>query len=104
MKRILESDFCYQNLSKKACIFAYYYCFKPRNFFFIQLSNDLISENSESNVVVGDLQTIDQDANQQHSYQLVNDAGGRFEIVNKTVRVCEYIGPSNGSFKIELNT
>jgi ELWxxDGT repeat protein len=45
---------------------------------FIDLSNNIIPENSADNTFVGTLSTRDNNSNDTHTYTLVNDADGRF--------------------------
>ncbi len=46
----------------------------------ITLSNTTIAENSENNTVIGILSTTDSDAEDTHTYSLINSAGGRFAL------------------------
>ncbi|MBX9253632.1 tandem-95 repeat protein [Desmonostoc muscorum CCALA 125] len=48
----------------------------------IQLSNNLIAENSPNLTIIGELSTTDLDVGQTHTYTLINDAGGRFTLFN----------------------
>jgi hypothetical protein len=57
----------------------------------VSLSKSQVAENSGTPTQVGFLSTTDPDNakhhRQSHTYRLVDDAGGRFEIVNDTVKV-----------------
>ena len=53
----------------------------------IQLSNTSIDENVANGSVVGTLGTIDPDAGDTHTYELVNNADGRFAIVGNEIQV-----------------
>ncbi|XP_028399274.1 protocadherin Fat 4-like [Dendronephthya gigantea] len=55
--------------------------------FAIQLSNAQIRENSDVDVVVGNLATSDEDIGQWHTYNLLDTAGGRFKIEGHSVKV-----------------
>ncbi len=46
----------------------------------IQLTNDTVEENSPNGMVVGDLGTLDPDVGDSHTFQLLDDANGRFAI------------------------
>ncbi len=46
----------------------------------ILLENNEVEENSDSGKVIGQLSTVDAEAEDSHTYILVNDAGGRFRI------------------------
>ena len=53
----------------------------------IQLSNTSIDEKSPSATVIATLSSTDADAVDAHTYSLVDDAGGRFTIVDNELRV-----------------
>jgi len=53
----------------------------------IILSNNLISENSDIGTVVGNFSVLDSNSNDQHNYQLLNNANSRFIIVNNQLAV-----------------
>ena len=53
----------------------------------IQLSNTSIDENVANGSIVGTLGTIDPDAGDTHTYELVNNADGRFTIVGNEIQV-----------------
>ena len=46
----------------------------------IYLSNNTIPENSANNTLIGTLSSADANANDTHTYTLINDAGGRFAL------------------------
>ncbi|WP_053540396.1 ELWxxDGT repeat protein [Anabaena sp. WA102] len=46
----------------------------------IYLSKNTIPENSANNTVIGNLISVDANANDTHTYTLINDAGGRFAL------------------------
>ncbi|NEQ41257.1 MAG: DUF4347 domain-containing protein [Okeania sp. SIO3I5] len=65
----------------------------------ISLDNNSITENSENGTVVGTLTTTDSDADDTHTYTLLNDADGRFAVDGNRILV------ANGSlFDFENNT
>lgn len=53
----------------------------------ILLSNATVEENSEAGTVVGVLSAVDPDAGDTAAFTLLDDAGGRFEIVGDELRV-----------------
>jgi hypothetical protein len=53
----------------------------------ILLSNNLVAENSPAGTVIGNLSSIDPDTSDTHVYTLVNDAGGKFRLVNNRLEV-----------------
>ncbi|MGL5872983.1 MAG: Ig-like domain-containing protein, partial [Xenococcaceae cyanobacterium] len=55
----------------------------------IVLSELAIAENSERETVIGTLTTTDPDEGETHTYSLVDDAGGRFQIVGNELRVAK---------------
>ena len=55
--------------------------------FLTTLSNGIVSENSPNGALAGRLSTYDLDEGDWHSYALLNDAGGRFELHGSELRV-----------------
>lgn len=55
----------------------------------ITLSNATLSERSERDAVVGTLQAVDPSLDDSHTYELVDDAGGRFRIEGTTLHVAD---------------
>ncbi|MGR3278198.1 putative Ig domain-containing protein [Acaryochloris marina NIES-2412] len=55
----------------------------------IILSADLVAENSSDGTVIGTLSTADPDAGDSHTYSLLEDAGGRFQIVGNQLQVAD---------------
>ncbi len=55
----------------------------------ITISSNEIEENAANGTVVGQLSTIDPDVGDDHTYTLVDDAGGRFQIVGKEIQVAD---------------
>ncbi|WP_293086220.1 cadherin domain-containing protein, partial [Okeania sp. SIO3B5] len=55
----------------------------------VQIDNDTIEENSNNNTVVGNLTTSDPDAGDTHTYQLLNDANGRFALDGDQIVVAD---------------
>jgi len=55
----------------------------------ILLSADLVAEQSSNSTVIGTLITADPDAGDSHTYSLLEDAGGRFQIVDNQLRVAD---------------
>ncbi|NJN12705.1 MAG: hypothetical protein HC815_34015, partial [Richelia sp. RM1_1_1] len=53
----------------------------------IELSGANVDENSDNGIVVGNLTTADPDADNSHTYTLVDDAGGRFAISGNKIVV-----------------
>lgn len=53
----------------------------------ISLSVSTVNENSPQNTLIGLLTTADPDANDAHTYSLVNSVGGRFAIVGNQLQV-----------------
>ena len=51
------------------------------------LSSSSIPENSRAGAVVGSLSTADFDLEDVHTYALLDDAGGRFQLVGSTIQV-----------------
>ena len=65
----------------------------------ISLDNNTVAENSENGTVVGSLTTTDSDADDTHTYTLLNDADGRFVVDGDRILV------ANGSIlDFENNT
>ncbi|BAZ48519.1 YD repeat protein [Nostoc sp. NIES-4103] len=48
----------------------------------IQLSNNLVAENSPNLTIIGELSTTELDVGQTHTYTLLDDADGRFTLFN----------------------
>ena len=48
----------------------------------ITLSQTQVNENSASGTVIGELNSVDPETGDTHTYELVDDAGGRFQIVD----------------------
>lgn len=55
----------------------------------IILSADLVAENSSDGTIIGTLNTTDPDAGDSHTYSLLEDAGGRFQIVGNQLQVAD---------------
>ena len=55
----------------------------------VEIDNDTIAENSANNTVVGKLTTSDPDAGDSHSYELLNDANGRFALDGDQIVVAD---------------
>jgi VCBS repeat-containing protein len=55
----------------------------------IGLSNTIIAENSNDGTIVGSLSTTDPTENETFSYELINDAGGRFVIDGNQIKVAD---------------
>ncbi|WP_235111743.1 putative Ig domain-containing protein [Acaryochloris sp. 'Moss Beach'] len=55
----------------------------------ITLSADLVAENSSDGTVIGTLSTADPDAGDSHTYSLLENAGGRFQIVGNQLQVAD---------------
>ncbi|MDZ8264642.1 cadherin domain-containing protein [Nostoc sp. ChiQUE01b] len=55
--------------------------------FNIQLNNTQIDENSSNNYVIGTFNTLELDEIDTHTYEIVNDANGRFKIVGNELQV-----------------
>ncbi|NCR66249.1 MAG: hypothetical protein GPJ34_06510, partial [Microcystis aeruginosa LL11-07] len=55
----------------------------------IQLSNNSIPEDSINGIVIGTLTTTDPDLGDTHTYELINNAGGRFAINNNQLIVAD---------------
>ena len=55
----------------------------------ISLSPAAVDENAANNTVVGTLSTTDPDSADTHSYTLLDDAGGRFQVVGNEIRVAD---------------
>ncbi|MBE9078257.1 cadherin domain-containing protein [Romeria aff. gracilis LEGE 07310] len=53
----------------------------------IFLSQNWVAENSLSGTVIGQLTTLDPDAADTHTYTLLDNAGGRFQLVGHQVRI-----------------
>ncbi|MGB3401136.1 MAG: putative Ig domain-containing protein [Microcoleaceae cyanobacterium] len=53
----------------------------------IDLSENQVRENSAGGTIIGQLSTQDPDSGESHRYTLVDDANGRFEIVDNELRV-----------------
>ncbi|NEQ73911.1 MAG: hemolysin [Okeania sp. SIO2C9] len=58
----------------------------------VEIDNNSIAENSVNNTVVGNLTTDDPDAGDTHSYQLVDDADGRFGLDGDQIVVTDGSG------------
>ncbi|MBO6919294.1 MAG: cadherin repeat domain-containing protein [Rhizobiaceae bacterium] len=55
----------------------------------IAISNDEIAENASGGTVIATLSTVDGNVNDQHTYAIINDPSGFFEIVGDEIRVKE---------------
>ncbi|KAI9129302.1 FG-GAP-like repeat-containing protein [Acaryochloris sp. CCMEE 5410] len=55
----------------------------------ITLSQSAVEENSATGTVVGQLSSLDPDQGDSHTYELVDDAGGRFQIVGDQLQVAD---------------
>lgn len=55
----------------------------------ITLSADLVAENSSDGTIIGTLNTTDPDAGDSHTYSLLEDAGGRFQIIGNQLQVAD---------------
>lgn len=55
----------------------------------VSLDGNGVIENASAGTVVGSLSSIDPDLGDSHSYELVNDAGGRLEIIDGQLQVAE---------------
>ena len=55
--------------------------------FLLQLSSAVVNENSDVNVLVGTLTSLDQDTSQSHKYQLLDSASGRFKVDGNELKV-----------------
>lgn len=55
----------------------------------ISLSNNSVAENSTSHTVVGLLSTTDADATDTHTYTLLDNAGGRFQLAGNQLQVAD---------------
>ncbi|GGA41024.1 cadherin domain-containing protein [Okeania sp. KiyG1] len=55
----------------------------------VEIDNDTIAENSNNNTVVGNLTTSDSDAGDTHTYELLNDANGRFALDGDQIVVAD---------------
>lgn len=53
----------------------------------LTLSDTSLKENSKNNAKLGDLSTKDGDKGDQFTYELINDAGGRYKVVGNTIKV-----------------
>ena len=53
----------------------------------IQLSQVEVAEDALDNTVIGELSTLDPDAGDSHTYTLIDDAGGRFQIAGDQLQV-----------------
>ncbi|NJR16282.1 MAG: hypothetical protein HC785_11565 [Calothrix sp. CSU_2_0] len=53
----------------------------------INLSNNIVAENSTVGKVIGEFSSIDSDLGDTHTYTLVDNAGGRFQIVDNKLQV-----------------
>ncbi|WP_292745723.1 Ig-like domain-containing protein, partial [Nostoc sp. NMS4] len=53
----------------------------------INLTANSIAENSPNGTVIGELSSIDPDTSDSHTYSLVDDAQGRFQIVGNSLQV-----------------
>ncbi|NET29944.1 cadherin domain-containing protein, partial [Okeania sp. SIO1I7] len=58
----------------------------------VEIDNDTIAENSVNNTVVGNLTTSDPDAGDTHTYQLLDDANGRFALDGDQIVVADGSG------------
>ncbi|NET29942.1 cadherin domain-containing protein [Okeania sp. SIO1I7] len=73
----------------------------------VEIDNDTIAENSVNNTVVGNLTTSDPDAGDTHSYQLLDDANGRFALDGDQIVVADGSGldfESNQNHNITVRT
>ncbi|NEN93055.1 MAG: hypothetical protein F6K48_30870 [Okeania sp. SIO3H1] len=73
----------------------------------VEIDNDTIAENSVNNTVVGNLTTSDPDAGDTHSYQLLDDANGRFALDGDQIVVSDSSGldfESNQNHNITVRT
>ena len=58
----------------------------------VQLSNNLIDENSDADTVVGDLTTFDPDQGQSHTYQLITSGSdNKFKIKGNKLLVSDVL-------------
>lgn len=55
----------------------------------IALSQATVAENSDTGTVIGQLTSLDPDSGDTHTYELVDDAGGRFQIVGDQLQVAD---------------
>ncbi|OUL33998.1 putative Ig domain-containing protein [Nostoc sp. 106C] len=55
----------------------------------INLTGNIVAENSISGTVIGQLSSTDPDAGDSHTYTLEDDAGGRFRIVGNQLQVAD---------------
>ncbi|MGF1577974.1 MAG: PA14 domain-containing protein [Gemmataceae bacterium] len=53
----------------------------------VTLSSNVVAENATNGTVVGTLSAIDPDVNDTHTFMLIDNAEGRFQIVNNQLRV-----------------
>jgi RHS repeat-associated protein len=53
----------------------------------VELSDSVIAENSPTGTVIGQLSTVDPDLQDHHVYSLLDDAQGRFQIVDSQLQV-----------------
>jgi hypothetical protein len=53
----------------------------------INLTHNTVAENSAVGTVIGELSSIDSDSGDTHTYTLVDNAGGRFQIVDNKLQV-----------------
>ncbi|WP_275670329.1 CAP domain-containing protein [Okeania hirsuta] len=58
----------------------------------VEIDNDTIAENTSNNTVVGNLTTSDPDAGDTHSYQLLDNANGRFALDGDQIVVADGSG------------
>ncbi|NET29941.1 CAP domain-containing protein [Okeania sp. SIO1I7] len=73
----------------------------------VEIDNDTIAENTSNNTVVGNLTTSDPDAGDTHTYQLLDDANGRFALDGDQIVVSDSSGldfESNQNHNITVRT
>jgi hypothetical protein len=73
----------------------------------ITLSKSTVAENLASGTIIGQINTTDPDANDSHTYTLIDDADGKFVLVGDRVRVAEgaiFDLENQSSFIIEIGS
>ncbi|WP_048324300.1 CARDB domain-containing protein, partial [Crocosphaera watsonii] len=73
----------------------------------IILTSNNIAENSPIDTVIGELETIDVDASDTHTYELIDDALGRFKLDNNKIQVADSSllnFEENNSYEITVKT
>ena len=73
----------------------------------VQIDSNTIAENSDNNTVVGNLTTSDPDAGDTHTYELLNDANGRFALDGDQIVIADGSGldfESNETHNITVRT